>query len=234
MNPDHRVRLWISLLLAMTVPMAGSLFYFVILAGTPLGKVLFLITKLFLVFWPIAAIALTTGFHRTGLAFDWRKHFHALPLGGLSGLLIAGSVFLLYLFTPLGDYVRLHADTIHAKVEEIGVLEHYILFGIFVSMIHSFLEEYYWRWFVFGSLDRLVKPLPAYFLANLAFAAHHYVILGCYFSFWGAFFFGTCVGLGGALWCWMYRKQNSLAGIWLSHTLVDLAIFSIGYNLIFG
>ncbi len=226
-------RLWLCLLAAMTVPMAGSLFYFVILAGTPPGNVVFLFTKLFLVFWPLAAIALTTGFHRTGPAFNRQKHFRALPLGALSGLLIAGAMILLYRFTPLGDYVRFHAVEVRAKVEEIGILDRYILFAILVSMIHSFLEEYYWRWFVFGSLDRLVSPLAAYFLANLAFAAHHYVILGCYFSFWGAFFFGTCVGLGGALWCRMYRTQDSLAGIWLSHTLADLAIFTIGYDLIF-
>ena len=49
----------------------------------------------------------------------------------------------------------------------------------------------------------------------------------------GAFVFGTGVGIGGALWCWLYRRQRTLAGAWVSHAIVDVAIFCVGYSLVF-
>ena len=33
----------------------------------------------------------------------------------------------------------------------------YLLLAVFYSAIHSLLEEYYWRWFVFGRLSQLCK-----------------------------------------------------------------------------
>jgi len=42
------------------------------------------------------------------------------------------------------------------------------------------------------------------------------------------------VAVGGLVWSWQYERQNSIAGAWLSHLLVDAAIMYIGYGLLFG
>jgi len=42
------------------------------------------------------------------------------------------------------------------------------------------------------------------------------------------------VFVGGLLWAWMYQKNNSLAGIWISHFFADVAILLIGAHLVFG
>ena len=39
------------------------------------------------------------------------------------------------------------------------------------------------------------------------------------------------VALGGGLWAWLYARSGSLFSPWLSHTLVDLGIMAIGYDL---
>ena len=70
--------------------------------------------------------------------------------------------------------------------------------------------------------------------AGLSFAGHHYVILWAYFPGAIAIVFGTAVGIGGAFWCWLYRRQGNLIGCWVSHVLADAAIFTIGYQLIFN
>ncbi len=164
---------------------------------------------------------------------EWRQHVRALPLGLLSGFLIAGLILGAYTLSPIGQYVRGFADVIRGKAEDMGIIDHYVAFGIFLAAGHSLLEEYYWRWFVFGRLRKVVPRGLAYGLASLAFAAHHFVILGCYFSPLGTILLGTCVGIGGALWCWLYGRQRTLCGSWVSHALVDVAILSVGYHLLF-
>ena len=72
-------------------------------------------------------------------------------------------------------------------------------------------------------------------LSSLAFTAHHVVILHVYLP--GHFFtavvpFSLGVAVGGAVWAWLYEKSDNLYAPWLSHGLVDVAIFVIGYDLI--
>ena len=47
-------------------------------------------------------------------------------------------------------------------------------------------------------------------------------------------FFSASVAIGGAVWAWLYDRSGSLLGPWLSHILIDAAIFIIGYDLIFA
>jgi membrane protease YdiL (CAAX protease family) len=43
--------------------------------------------------------------------------------------------------------------------------------------------------------------------------------------------FSLAVAVGGAVWAWLYDFSRSLIGPWLSHMLVDIGIFVIGYDL---
>ena len=56
----------------------------------------------------------------------------------------------------------------------------------FISVLHSLLEEYYWRWFVFGRLERYLPVTAAIAISSLAFMAHHVFVLAYYFPgrFW--------------------------------------------------
>lgn len=110
----------------------------------------------------------------------------------------------------------------------------FVAFGLFVSAIHSLAEEYYWRWFVFGRLQKLIAWPWAVFLASLGFMAHHVVILGVYFG-WASpatWLFSLGVAVGGGYWCWLYHRTGSLLPCWLSHAVIDVAIFIIGYDML--
>jgi len=112
----------------------------------------------------------------------------------------------------------------------------YVLFGVFISLAHSLLEEYYWRWFVFGQLRRLVPVSAAIVVSSLGFMSHHVVVLSVYFGWFSpaAVLFSVAVALGGAAWAWIYHRSGSLYGPWLSHLMVDIAIFVVGYDLVDG
>jgi membrane protease YdiL (CAAX protease family) len=110
--------------------------------------------------------------------------------------------------------------------------------GAFYALGHSLLEEYYWRWFVFGQLMELSRPLTAVTISATGFMAHHVCVLAVYFGwnspagFYLTAFCSLSVAVGGVLWALLYRRHGALYGVWLSHLLVDAGIFVIGYDLI--
>ena len=226
------VNLWWGVIPAMLVPVAASVIYYVLLEGTGFAIVMYGMAKVFLVVWPVGATLLweKEAFRLSRL--DAKKHLKALPLGIITGGLIAALIVGIFKFSPWSTYIEQFSGDVQRKAEDMKILDYYVPFAILISLGHSLLEEYYWRWYVYGRLRKLAGPIAAYLGASLAFAAHHYVVLGCFFPIWFAAILGTAVAIGGGLWCWMFGKQQSLAGCWLSHMLVDGAIFYVGYYLI--
>ena len=110
----------------------------------------------------------------------------------------------------------------------------YLVLASFYSLAHSGLEEYYWRWFVYGNLRRLVPWKAAVPISSLGFMCHHVILLAVYFGPRAAatWAFSLAVAAGGAFWAWSYQRTGSLAGPWLSHLLVDAGIFLVGYDLV--
>lgn len=114
-----------------------------------------------------------------------------------------------------------------------GPIAFFVLAGCY-SLVHSFLEEYYWRWFAFGQLRRWVPLWPAIVVSALGFTGHHVVVLAGYFGglTWPTFLFSAGVTVGGAFWAWLYARSGSLLGPWLSHVLIDVAIFVVGWAMV--
>jgi hypothetical protein len=100
--------------------------------------------------------------------------------------------------------------------------------------VNSLIEEYYWRWFLFGHLRQVVPVFLAYLLAGVAFAAHHVVITTQFFPMSWGLLIGAFVGVAGVIWSVMYARQQTIMGVWVSHIIADLGIMFIGYNLLFG
>jgi membrane protease YdiL (CAAX protease family) len=130
--------------------------------------------------------------------------------------------------------IRGSSERIRIKVQTLGILDHYWSFGLFLAVMHSLIEEYYWRWFVFGRLKEVARPISAHLLAGASFSAHHVIVATQFFPLiWGTVL-GLLVGVGGIIWSMMYEKQQTLAGAWISHLIADLGIPSIGHKLLFG
>lgn len=112
----------------------------------------------------------------------------------------------------------------------------FFLFGAFVSIIHSFLEEYYWRWYVHRELKQYFSSLRASLVSGFAFMAHHVVIIQAYLPeeiYWpGIFIFPVYVWIAGSLWAWLYDRHQSLWIPWISHIMADVAIFWVGYQIL--
>ena len=225
-SPSPRIR-WFVVLLALVVPFLMSLIYFVLLPGTWLVNGLYVVMKIMLVVWPaVATLLILRERLDLGLSNGWR-----LAMVGVGWGLGIVTLMLGLMVTPLGDIIRAGADNIQTKVEGMGVLDHFVWSALFLSVIHSLIEEVYWRRFVAGNLLHLVSPWKAHLLAGIGFSAHHIVVVSQFFPLGMAFFLGSCVGIGGVLWSVLMVKQRSLLGAWMSHMVVDIGIMIIGARL---
>jgi membrane protease YdiL (CAAX protease family) len=82
-----------------------------------------------------------------------------------------------------------------------------------------------------------MRPSAAVILSSVAFTLHHVIILHAFLGpkFWPVTLgFSLAVGIGGVIWATVYRRCRLLAAPWISHMMVDLAILTIGYDLIRG
>lgn len=162
-----------------------------------------------------------------------------IELGIAFGAIVSAALFALYLvFLRASDPIVAATEIVIGKVNGWGIDEpwKYAALGLFYALIHSFLEEYYWRWFVFGQLRRFTSLVPAMMISALGFMAHHVLVLGKFLGFDSplTYLLSACIAIGGAFWAWLYDRTGSLMGPWLGHMLIDAAIFAVGYDLIRG
>ncbi len=164
----------------------------------------------------------------------WRRGWRA---GIASGAIVFAAMTAMYYLwlEPAGALDR-PAVAMTEKVVDLGLhsLWRYLAFAAFLAVVHSLLEEYYFRWFVFGQMRRLMPLGPALAIASLAFAAHHVLVLAGFLG-WASplTWLGTAaVAAAGAFWAWLYHRTGSLLGPWISHLLADVAILAVGYELL--
>ncbi len=224
-----------AVVLALTFPTLLTWVYFVALADQPASRqqTVYGFGKLMQFGFPIAWV----------LAWErqrprWpEKPTSGLFNGMLFGLVISGTTLGLYhgWMKPAG-WFDAAMEAVRLKVTSAGITSpgKYIALGVFYSAAHSLMEEYYWRWFVFGRARRLLPLGAAIAISSLGFMAHHVIVLSVYFG-WSSFatwFFSFSVAVGGAVLAWLYQRSGSLLGPWLSHALVDAGVFLIGYDLL--
>ena len=222
---------WLLTVPVMLLPLAASFFYFVWFPGTAFGNSFYVGVKVLLCVWPVIAVWLLL---REKFADRSRecRHLPAIVSGTIFGILTVAAMFVLVKLTPVGEVVYGSADRINQRISDLGVKNHYVLFALFLSFIHAWIEEFFWRYFAFGQLRKLMPVAIAVLAAALGFALHHVVVLTQFVPLVYASVFGICVGLGGAVWSIIYHRYNSLWGAWVSHVLVDLGIMWIGWEIL--
>lgn len=195
-----------------------------------LGKVIFVAAKVWLVLLPLV----------------WRLMLDRKPVswspprqGGFGVAIAAGLLMSLMIFGAYALALRLGAIDASVVAERaartgLNTLSGYLLGALYWITINSLLEEYVWRWFVLRQCETLWRGKAGLVVAALAFTAHHVIALAAQFN-WGVTLLASLgVFVGGATWNWLYLRYRSIWPGYVSHAIVDLAIFIIGYRLIFG
>jgi membrane protease YdiL (CAAX protease family) len=242
---SNRRREWLALAAAMIFPTLVALAYFLALArtghrdepaGNPAMQAVYTGGKVVQFAFPIAYLALIGSLVRPK-----RPHFAGLTLGLAFGLLTAGIILGIYHSALRSVFVSDDTATMvrHKVTEMLGGATplRYLLLAAFLCVAHSLLEEYYWRWFIFGRLRLLVPVVLAVILSSLTFMAHHVVVLYVFLPgrFWSATVpLSLAIAAGGAVWAWLFHHTGSIYSPWLSHAIVDMAIMTVGYEMLFS
>jgi membrane protease YdiL (CAAX protease family) len=224
---------------AMLFPSVVTWFYFIWLAESKSQgqQLAFAVGKAAQFAMPVVWVALTQP-GRLG----WRRSPPIIPrryvlLGIAFGLTVSAAMMAMYfvVLKPQGWFDEATPQILD-KVSGFGVASPmgYLALAMFYALIHSGLEEYYWRWFVFGQLGRFQSVALAAVVSSLGFMAHHVILLGYYFgwaSTW-AYLFSLCVAVGGLIWAGLYHRSQSIGPSWISHLIVDAGIFLVGYDVV--
>lgn len=174
--------------------------------------------------------------------FSTRRFTRQNAIAGLKTGVIFFAMTLVAYFFVFEPYNLLSgsSDAITQKISEFGVTSpiSFILMAIYISVLHSFLEEYYWRWFVFRKLREFTGFSTALVISSVGFALHHIVVISYYAPAEYARVLiplaALSVFFAGAVWAYQYEKSRSLWVVWISHLLADIALMIVGYRLVFG
>jgi membrane protease YdiL (CAAX protease family) len=167
----------------------------------------------------------------------------SLGLGLATGAALSAAIAPLPLLLGALDLRAAVSVRIAEKMADFGIsgAARFVLLALGLSVVHSALEEYYWRWSVLGALRHRMGDVSAALLSSLAFAAHHVVVLTQLTTTaelgtpaWLVVLSATAVALAGLVWCALYLWTGRLLASWISHVLVDLALFGVGARLIWA
>lgn len=221
---------WAALLLLLPFPSIGtaaSMFWW---PGTALGSGLFIFGKVWVVALPLL----------------WRLYVERGPVswspakrGGFglavaSGLLIACSIFGVYFLAASQGWID--PEQVAGRARQTGLANPAVYLGgaIYWITLNSMMEEYVWRWFCFRQFERVIGGGWAVPASALGFTLHHVIALAGQFS-WSMTVLGSLgVFTGGAIWSWLYLRYRSVWPCYVSHAIVDVPIFVVGYWMIFG
>lgn len=185
-------------------------------------------TKLWILGLPLFWTALVD---RRPIVVD-RPTSRGLGIGWLTG--IVGAIGVVVIFQLV---LRERIDP--ALVREMASKNHLLspgafgLVTVYICVFNSLLEEYVWRWFVLGRFEQLMPRRLAVVCSAAAFTLHHTLILATQFNAEIAVIGSIAVFAAGITWSAIYSRTRSIWSAWLSHALIDVAVFWAGWQLLF-
>ena len=149
-----------------------------------------------------------------------------------SGLGIGAVILAVYALLPEGAY---DPALLRKAATESGfdTKARFLAMAAWLCVANALLEEYVFRWFLYGRCRELLARAPAMLAGAAIFTAHHVIVLRAFFDWPLALLASGGVFVGGLVWTWTYERYDSIWPGTLSHALVDVAILTVGWHLLF-
>lgn len=218
----------LALVAIVPAPTLGILAAMHLWPDSALGQVVYALCKVWLLVLPIVWIALVER-HRPRLP---PLRARGMAAGVVTGVLIFGVIVGAYAL--FGHWIDTAAMVEQIESIGLGVLWVYALGALYWCTVNSILEEYVWRWFVFTRCEALMPRIVAVLAAGFFFTVHHVIALAFYFD-WRVTLLGSLgVFIGGTTWSWIYLRWRNIYAAYVSHVFADLAVFGVGWHLVFA
>lgn len=217
-----------ALLLLLPAPSVGVLAGMVLAPDQLWGKAVFAVSKIWILLLPIFWFTCIER-QKPGLS---KPSHGGFGVATALGLVISAAIFIFYL--TLGKLL-INPQLIKDMAARTGLSNPaiYLAGAAYWILVNSVLEEYVWRWFVVRQCSALMSQRMAIALSAACFTLHHIFATQVYFSWLLVVIVSLGIFIGGALWSWCYLRYKSIWPGYVSHAIVDIAVFAIGYHLIF-
>jgi uncharacterized protein len=110
-------------------------------------------------------------------------------------------------------------------------VSNYVFIGAYIILGNSFIEEFFFRGFVFLNLFNQGYKKLAYIYSSVLFGVYHIAMLNTWVS---PLLLGLAVlGLTivGVVFNWLDSRSGSIANSWIVHILADCAVIAIGLKM---
>lgn len=192
------------------------------------GQSIYLLSKIWIVVLPVLWLLKV---ERGRLVLP-RPEASSCGVGLLLGLALG--VMIIGAYVLLGSWIDVELFREAATRIGLGTPARFIGFAVYLSLVNALVEEYVWRWFVFRKTEALIRGYPAVLLSALFFTMHHVFALAAQMPWLVTVLSSIGVFVGGAVWSWCYLRFRSIWPGYVSHVVADVAIFWIGWRLLFG
>ena len=127
-----------------------------------------------------------------------------------------------------------YTNITNALATGVGVdAKNFIFVALYISLVNSFLEEFFFRGFAFLELKKYCHKSIAFCFSSGVFAFYHVAIMVGWYA-WPLFIL-TMVGLliGGAMFNLLNEKSQNIYCSWIVHMFANFGINTIGF-ILFG
>lgn len=135
---------------------------------------------------------------------------------------IMAAYFILKNFIDLTNIQKILSSSLNVSKSN------FIYVALYISFINSFLEEFFFRGFLFLGLKKTTNRSMSYAISAFAFSVYHVAILSNWFS--PILFIIAMVGLfiGGLIFNWLNEKNENIYNSWVVHMFANFAINTVG------
>ena len=154
---------------------------------------------------------------------------------GLKSSLILGlCIYAVVVLTYLLADSMMDLSSIKTSLENnLGINKsNFLAIGLYVSICNSFLEEWFFRGFVFGEFRKSSRGL-AYLISSLSFSIYHIAIMDGMFNFGMLFLVLVGLFIGGTIFNYLNEKNNNIYASWFCHSFANFAMNTVGFLIFF-
>lgn len=154
---------------------------------------------------------------------------HNLKMGFLFGII--SFLIILIAYYVLRNIINFKSISENLQSKSKITASNFIFVGLYITLGNSFLEEYFFRGFIFLNLYELKSKKCAYIYSSLLFGLYHIAIFKTWFNI-------ELVGLAliglisiGFIFDWLDTKSKNFINSWIVHIIADSAVILIGLKM---
>lgn len=125
-----------------------------------------------------------------------------------------------------------YSNVTSSLTEGMGITaDNFIYVSLYISLVNSFLEEFFFRGYGFITLKKYTEPKIAYIFSSTLFAAYHIGMLVEMFHFGVLLLLLLGLIIGGCIFNYLNESNDNIYPSWFVHMFANFAINTIGFIL---